>query len=279
MKNVLLIPCLFLAACSSACFSDSNNDTSSTTASDTTASEENTPSENQDESEQGSENGSENENEQGAENGNEQGSENQNDETNIQTDPSIIALTQANWDFEDYGYSGYGSITFASDGITLSPKAATSSGETHAALILAKATQQTPVKDFTLSVELITETQLRTGSPANPWEVAWIFFNYLPVSGNKETNYFILKTNGIELGKAFESSGQDFLFTEGTPQLSLNTPYTISITKNGQDLTIKVNGETVLSGSTWTGPLYDVPGWIGIYTEDATVKVLSVSLS
>lgn len=198
------------------------------------------------------------------------------DQEEISSSP-IIPTTAENWTVV---YNGYGSVVFdEEEGIIMEPMAATSAGETHSALVLAKITEECPVADFSLTVEAVTEEQLRSGDP-NPWEVFWIFFNYLPSGDDKTTNYFILKTNGIELGRAFDETGQEFLFTAGGPQLTVGTANTFVLEKTGNLLTVFIDGTEVLNytGGELPDALYDTPGSIGLYTEDARVKINSVML-
>ncbi len=190
----------------------------------------------------------------------------------------LIPLTQDNWTIV---YDGFGNVSFdANSGITLQPAVAANSSDTHAALILAKKTETCPVKDFILTIKAQTQAQLRSPNP-NPWEVFWIFFNYLPVGNNKTTNYFILKPEGIELGRAFDVVGQEFLFTDNQPVLAIGTSYEYSLEKKGGNLVVKINGNTVLNYTSQQFPqaLYDQAGSIGLYTEDAKVLVESVSLT
>ena len=83
-------------------------------------------------------------------------------------------------------YNGYGSVGFdAVEGIVMEPQIP-AGGNTHAALVLAEITETCPINDFRLTLSATTEEQLRTTNP-NPWEVFWIFFNYLPDGAAKTT--------------------------------------------------------------------------------------------
>lgn len=98
--------------------------------------------------------------------------------------------------------------------------------ETYSALSAVHATWENYV--FTLRMK--TEKQLRSDEP-NPWEVAWVLFRFQDV---RNFYYFILKTNGIELGKRekgdfFGPSSQIFLFTSNLPTLRLGEWYDIKI--------------------------------------------------
>ncbi len=174
-------------------------------------------------------------------------------------------------------YDGEGEVAFSQGAVTLTPRASTDASETHAALALSSDVW----KDFHLSVRATTLSQLRTASP-NDWEVFWIFFNYIPVGDLKETNYFILKTSGIELGKAYDDVGQTFLITEDSPALTIGQEVLYELEKQGTTLTISIDGTqiaTYTDASTSERTLYDVEGSIGLYTEDASVEVTSVTLT
>lgn len=183
-------------------------------------------------------------------------------------------LSEEDWDVI---YDGFGSVTFEEGTITMEPKSSTGPSETHAALALNRATLDCPVRDFRMTVTATTNAQLRTPVP-NAWEVFWIFFNYLDPGGGKTTNYFILKTNGIELGKAFAETGQIFLFTAGSPRLVLGEETSYTLEKTGTTLQVSINGTEVLvysDTSTEEKTLYDQAGSFGLYTEDARVTVTS----
>ncbi len=184
---------------------------------------------------------------------------------------STIPLSAASWVTE---YDGYGSVTYdATNGIYLSPMASTQPSETHAALTLAAIA---PMKDFHLVITASTDQQLRTGSTPNTWETFWIFFNYQPTATGKNTNYFTLKTNGVELGTATDLLGQTFLDTGSSTATAVGASNTFDIVKVGTHVKVMINGATVVD---YTGALFDVAGSIGLYTEDARVHVTSVSVS
>src|SRR5262245_24140693 len=75
-------------------------------------------------------------------------------------------------------YNGYGCNAFllSNDNTMLveQPKASTRPDETHASLVLGPSI----AGDFTLEAWTVTTRQLRTGSAPNPWEVAWVVWNY-----------------------------------------------------------------------------------------------------
>jgi len=59
--------------------------------------------------------------------------------------------------------------------MSLAPKASTSPGETHSALMLSQAVFG---GDFTFGASVLTDQQLRVNSAPNPWETAWVVWDY-----------------------------------------------------------------------------------------------------
>jgi hypothetical protein len=210
--------------------------------------------------------------------------------TGTPANTSNIATTASEWT-SVYNYDpGTFVLTFdATSGIVMAPPPPSVS-TTSAMLLLANRTVTSPQQDFTLTVAVTTEQQLRTPTP-NAWEVFWLFFNYKLASNHfKETNYFLVKPfisagqpGGIELGRAYNEIDQVFLSTASTPKLTLGQKNEIKIVKRGQHLEAFVDQTKVLTfdgdvndpGGLW---LYDVPGEIGLYSEDAQVRISSVML-
>lgn len=183
--------------------------------------------------------------------------------------PYTVPLTSNYWTTV---YDGFGSVTYSRGGILMYPMSATTPAESHAALTLANIGK---LQNFRLTITAITEMQLRQNSPPNPWEVFWIFFNYNPAPDGKTTNYFVLKTNGVELGTASGSASQSFLQTAATTIPAVGQTNTFEVTKVDSHVTVSVNGIKV---TDFTGAVFDMPGSIGLYTEDAGVKVTAVSV-
>lgn len=208
----------------------------------------------------------------------------ENDNSVENTNPVASAaddLNQAELSAESWliQYDGYGSIQFDEGGILMVPKSATDPEETHAALIFLRDTIDRPLKNFELHVVAQTIEQLRSGAP-NPWEVFWIFFNYNSAPEGKTTNYFIFKPNGLELGRAFDETGQYFLnfSSPATQTMSLGQTYTYRLVKVDGQLSVWIDDVLVLEFSSTNFPdaIYDEAGSIGFYTEDAAVRVQSV---
>lgn len=199
-------------------------------------------------------------------------------DTGTNTDPNAVSLTAADWDIIS---NGEGTVTFDADGILMTPKAATASDVTHAIWLLAKSTESKLLQNFKATIKYTNIAQLRTGSEPNGWEVFWLFFNYtVDGVGKKVTNYATIKPSGTEVGRAFDEKGQEFLVTNGTPTLQIGTTHTITVTKNGTNVKVLHDGVVAADFTSEVAPsakyIYDVPGSIGLYCEDAQVRVSSV---
>lgn len=127
-------------------------------------------------------------------------------------------------------------------------------------------------------------------------EVFWPFFNYVtvPLTGKKETNDFLLRTNGFELGvcwgearfapcssffslftlRAFTSpsdaspqADQDFLVTGDHPAQTIGTVYEYGVVKRGTTVDISVNGSPVVhyKDDGIHHPLFQGRGSLGLY--------------
>lgn len=184
---------------------------------------------------------------------------------------SVLPMTASAW---TTAYNGYGSVTYdATNGIVLSPMASTQPSETHAALSLANLPK---MRNFRISATARTEAQLRQNSAANAWEVFWLFFNYNPTVAGKDTNYFMLKPNGVELGTAMQETGQTFLHTGPATAAALGVDNKFEIEKLGNRVRVWINGALVID---YTGAIIDVPGSLGLYTEDARVRITNVQVT
>jgi hypothetical protein len=153
--------------------------------------------------------------------------------------------------------------------------------ETHSALLLAKETLKRPLRNFRVALTVTNEAQLRPGRP-HEWEVFWLFFNYNRAGRElKKTNFVLIQTRtGMQLGKAFKKTGEEFLSRPRAPTVRVGQTYTMTVTKAGQHVEVVMDGKTVLDfhGDESNGYLYDVPGSIGLYCEDSQVRVRDVSI-
>jgi len=181
----------------------------------------------------------------------------------------------------DILYDGEGFVSFdAQNGIILQPFASTSPSESHATLALATWTETSPLKDFQIIIRASTEQQLRLPTP-NGWEVFTLFFNYevdqSEGSEGKKTNYLKLTDQGVELGTLADKTGQTFLATNKRRTLSLGEINTYLLTKKGNHIEVSIDGERVVN-FMGLQQLYDLPGAIGVYTEDARAHIYSVDI-
>jgi len=128
-------------------------------------------------------------------------------------------------------------------------------------------------RNYRVSLRVKTEKQLRSSMP-NPWEVAWILFRFQNIYN---FYYFILKTNGVELGKRengdfFGPSSQIFLYTHGSPTLQFGEWYNfrievLNMNNNAVKIRVWINGKIVVDYlDTETTLLY---GGIALYVEDS----------
>lgn len=187
-----------------------------------------------------------------------------------------IGTTSADWQVVSVGE---GQVTFdPRKGILMQPKASAAlpSEETHATLLLAKETLKHPLRNFEVTVTFTVVAQLREGK-ANDWETFWLMFNYtLDSKGKKQTNYVTIKPNtGVEIGRAFDEVGQEFLLTKDQPTCPVGTTHTIKVTKIGTQIAVQLDGKPAANYQSGDYPknIYDVAGAFGVYSEDAGVIV------
>jgi hypothetical protein len=160
-------------------------------------------------------------------------------------------------------WNGYGTIKIENGTLMMAPKASTSPGETHSALIRSGDLNS---NDYIYNVKMNTAEQLRTGNAPNYWEVGWLTFRH---QDNYRFYYFVLKPNGIELGKALGNNQQAFLVTESTPKLQLGQWNNFRITLKGANVKVFINGSLVTDYTDTNNPF--LTGGIGLYNEDAKV--------
>jgi hypothetical protein len=143
-------------------------------------------------------------------------------------------------------------------------------------------TKENPAEKFKT-----TDEALLNKLEPNPWEVAWVIWNYIPnPRGNFDKdsfNYFILKPNGWELGyRNSEGIQNDFatgddvrLCTEGEEDCygpDFRDPYEVVVRHDFFNaITVYVDGERVVRyKSDDNGVAF---GKVGIYDEDAGISV------
>ena len=143
--------------------------------------------------------------------------------------------------------------------------AVTTKSQTESALVLT--TQK--FEDFKLSVDVRTDKQTRQNSAPNSWEVGWIIWKW---NDNTHFYYFLVKTNGAEVGKydgGVNPTDQRILKTSSSPKASVGQWMHWDIIVKGNHITIIVDGTRVFDFDNASS--FD-SGTIGLYTEDAAVS-------
>jgi hypothetical protein len=159
--------------------------------------------------------------------------------------------------------SWWGNVAFDAKGVTLSSAVPTSPEETHSALV----TTRRVWRDQTISFTTTTLSQLRARTAANVWEVGWVMFRLTDL---ENYYYFIVKTNGFELGKKQGSDAQIFLATGDLPRLTVGRVHKVKVQVRGARIQASVDGRPVLD-FTDPNPLAG-PGSVGLYEEDSHVR-------
>ncbi|GAC1610355.1 MAG: hypothetical protein NVS3B26_16660 [Mycobacteriales bacterium] len=148
--------------------------------------------------------------------------------------------------------------------VTLAPATSTSPGETHAALARSVASYG----DVDVTTTMTTQTQLRTGSPANAWEVGWLLWHY---ADNSHFYYVSLKPTGLELGKEDPAypGAQRFLVTTGTAY-PIGSSHTVRVVQVSNAVTVYVDGAVAASFQDVERPY--TSGNLGLYDEDSVAN-------
>ena len=166
-------------------------------------------------------------------------------------------------------FDGFGNVAVrdvdGSPALTAVPSRADHPATTHAVLI-------TSIADFGPSIELqvraTTLAQVRTGSAPNPWETAWVVWNYTDA---EHFYYAALKTNGWELGKRDPAypGGQRFLADGRDVTFPVGVAAEVEVRQVGATMTLIVDGVALASVEDTERPY--IGGAVGLYTEDAAV--------
>lgn len=176
-------------------------------------------------------------------------------------------------------FAGYGCVSSDGNVLHASPQVSTSSSETHAALVSGPTFSSAPSSSshgFVYEITVMTADQLRENAPPNPWEVAWVIWQY---TDNNHFYYFIPKPNGWELGKKDPAypGGQRFLATGSNILFPINQEYIVEIIQDGNTMTVSVNDTTLVTFTDTETPY--TSGAIALYTEDASVTFDDVVVS
>jgi len=167
------------------------------------------------------------------------------------------------WRFAFAGYGCNAISTFEDRRwLHVVPKAATKPGESHSALMVG------PVHgaSLTLTCDVVTLRQLRSGDKAKPWETGWLLWGFHDL---KHFYYLALKTNGWEMGKMDPDSPtrQRYLATGAEVKTGMQEAHQIRIVQEGPTITLAIDGR-VLTKVTDTERPY-MQGRIAVYAQDA----------
>jgi hypothetical protein len=174
-------------------------------------------------------------------------------------------------------FSGYGCVKTSGDGLTSwleeAPQVSVAPAQTHASMVLGPSFAGALV--FSLDFE--TVAQLRTGSAPNPWEVAWVAWNY---ADDAHFYYFTLKTNGWELGKEDPAypGAQRFLASGASPASPVGAWHNVRIDQNSANL-IRIYADNVLLASFTDVERPYTSGRVAFYNEDAQVRLKDVAIN
>lgn len=169
-------------------------------------------------------------------------------------------------------FDGYGCVTVSNKGgkgtLAMGPKSAEKGWQTHAPLVLGPSYGS----ELLFHSRVETTAQLRDGAP-NPWEVAWIIWQY---EDDSRFYYFIPKPNGWELGKRDPAypGGQRFLASGHLETFPIGKVYDVTIVQHGDKIAVFMDGREIVRTRDTEQPY--TKGRIGIYAEDAAIKVHSV---
>lgn len=184
-----------------------------------------------------------------------------------------ISLKKDNW-INQYPNSGKVSFKEKKNIISMVPKVALVSATTHASLVLSKFDIKS--ENFDIIVDYKNDRALREKDP-NPWEVFWLFFNYVPgLHHTKTTNYVIAKPNGLEVGRAAKEIDQVYVKTSELVSAKFNQWHRLRVQKQGE--IVKFYFDKIYIFEVATSVLFTAPGRIGLYSEDAAVTVKRVCL-
>jgi hypothetical protein len=153
---------------------------------------------------------------------------------------------------------------------TQTPTAPVDSSDTHSSLVRTTASFSGNM-DVTYRMKTVSQTRTGaySGAAANAWERGWVLWQY---TDNTHFYYFVVKTNGWELGKedpAYAGS-QRFLASGSTPTSALGTWNTVRVQQAANVITVSLDGTVVTTFTDNERPY--TAGSVGLYNEDAHVR-------
>lgn len=174
-------------------------------------------------------------------------------------------------------FASYGCVKTATDAVGSyleeQPKASTTAGETYSSMVLGP-NFSGPI---TYALTMKTVSQTRVGSTPNPWETAWIAWNY---TDDAHFYYLVLKTNGWELGKEDPAypGAQRYLATGSSPTYPIGTWRDVRIEQDASNtIRVFVNGGLLTTFVDKERPY--TSGRIAFYNEDARVQLRKVAVN
>jgi len=163
----------------------------------------------------------------------------------------------------------WGATSFDAAGVTLASQPPVAADETHSALITTKRTWT----DATIGFSTTTLKQLRQTTAPNTWEVGWVLFHFTDL---ENYYWFMLKTNGFELGKKQGSDTQQFLVSGDLPAIAVGQQRRIHVKTLGPRIQVFVDGAKLVD---YVDPHPLKAGSVGLYEEDAQVRFNSFSVN
>ncbi len=171
-------------------------------------------------------------------------------------------------------YHGYGCVSLEQSSgtvaLAMEPTSALSFAATHAPLTVGPQHGDR----FVLSTEIETVRQTRVGGAPNPWEVAWVIWQF---TDDEHFYYFIPKPDGWELGKRDPAypGGQRFLATGTQRVFPIGQVYRVEVQQRGTLMSVSVDGVELVQFRDTERPYR--AGRFALYSEDAAIRVHEVS--
>ena len=177
-------------------------------------------------------------------------------------------------------YDGYGTVNGSLSRVYMNPAAPETLSQTHAALVTNEQVNEGDL-DFVVTVKTLKQT--RKNNPPNPWECAWVMWDWTA----EDSFYAVaLKPNGWELSKqdsAYDGN-QRYIGSNNSPTFDVGVPYRIWVKRVAGETYVRwaVEDPSQPDGIPATGWNYlwhftdtERPlnkGKIAFYVEDAEVE-------
>lgn len=177
-------------------------------------------------------------------------------------------------------YNGYGTVNGSLSRVYMNPAAPEALSQTHAALVTNEQVNEGDL-DFVVTVKTLSQT--RKNDPPNPWECAWVMWDWTA----EDSFYAVaLKPNGWEISKQDSTydGNQRYIGSNTTPTFDVGVPYRIWVKRTAGETYVRwaVEDASQPDGIPATGWNYlwhftdtERPlnkGKIAFYVEDAEVE-------